>query len=279
MARIETIREYWNTYVNDIEVCQNSPGTPEFFDELEAYRYDKIDYLHDYVRFDRYRSLRVLEVGCGPGVDLVQFARAGADAWAIDLTENAVRLSRQHLATRGYPRLAAQVQQASAEELPFPDASFDVVYSHGVLHHTPDTEKAIGEVHRVLRPRGEAVIMLYNRHSWFYALHRVSKTNVEHRDGDPPIIRCYTTAECRRLFERFSGPIEIHVDRLPKVTRKFTGAAARLFNHLLVPMYRLIPRRVSRRFGWHIMIRAFKVLALKVSAVGSLDLVPGLLIA
>jgi 2-polyprenyl-3-methyl-5-hydroxy-6-metoxy-1,4-benzoquinol methylase len=98
---IEDVRNYWNTYINDAEVIDEPLGSPEFFDALERYRYDKIDYLKDYVDFGRYAGKSVLEVGCGPGVDLLQFARAGARVTARDLTENAVTLARANLAREG----------------------------------------------------------------------------------------------------------------------------------------------------------------------------------
>jgi 2-polyprenyl-3-methyl-5-hydroxy-6-metoxy-1,4-benzoquinol methylase len=251
---LDEVRSYWNEYVNDIEVTDLPPGTPEFFDALERYRYEKIDYLRDYVGFARYRGKKVLEVGCGVGIDLLQFARAGAEVTARDLTENAVRLARANLAREGY---SGDIQVGNAEALDFAEGSFDVVYSHGVLHHTTDTVKAIGEVHRVLRPGGEAIIMLYNRRSWFNLAHILSGTPVEHAERDAPIVRMYTTGECRRLFRAFRD-VRLHLDRFPKETVKFASLFAKLNNNLLVPFFELLPGPIKRPFGWHIMIRAVK---------------------
>jgi len=254
LHNIEDVRSYWNEFVNDIEVTDHPVGTDEFFDELERYRYEKIDYLKDYVGFEQYRGKKVLEVGCGVGNDLLQFARAGAVVSARDLTENAVRLATQNLAREGF---VGDIQQGNSEALGFPDDTFDVVYSHGVLHHTVDTEQAIAEVRRVLKPGGEAIIMLYNRRSWFYLAHVLSGTNIEHADKDAPIIRCYTTAECRELFKNFQS-VRIHVDRFPKKTVKFRSLFAKLNNYVLVPFFQILPGPIKRPFGWHIMIRANK---------------------
>jgi ubiquinone/menaquinone biosynthesis C-methylase UbiE len=251
---LSDVRQYWNEYVNDIEVTDLPVGSSEFFDALEKYRYDKIDYLRAYVDFPRYQGKKVLEIGCGAGIDLMQFARAGALVSARDLTENAVDLATRNLAREGY---SGDIRQGNAEDLDFPDDTFDVVYSHGVLHHTVDTEKAIAEVYRVLKPGGEAVIMLYNRISWFNFVSWLSGTNIEHRDKDAPIIRKYSTSECRRLFRQFRN-VEIHVDRFPKKTVKFDNLFAKLNNYLLVPFFEILPDAIRRPFGWHIMIRARK---------------------
>lgn len=251
---LEEVRSYWNEYVNDIEITQHPRGSPEFFEALEKYRYDKIDYLYDYVGFDQYKGKKVLEIGCGVGHDLMQFARAGAYVSARDLTENAVELAIKNLKREGY---SGDIKQGNAEALDFDDNAFDVVYSHGVLHHTVDTEQSISEVRRVLKPGGEAVIMLYNRHSWLALVAWLSGTNIEHAQKDAPIIRKYTTQECRDLFREFRN-LEIHVDRFPKRTLKFNNLFGKLNNYLLVPFFEILPDVMRRPFGWHIMIRANK---------------------
>jgi SAM-dependent methyltransferase len=109
--------------------------------------------------------LRVLEIGCGLGTDGAQFAKAGADYTGVDLTEAAVELARRRFELFNLP---GTFRTADAENLDFDDASFDLVYSHGVLHHTPDTVRAVREIHRVLRPQGRAVVMLYHRDSYNY---------------------------------------------------------------------------------------------------------------
>ncbi|HET9304462.1 MAG TPA: class I SAM-dependent methyltransferase [Candidatus Sulfotelmatobacter sp.] len=117
------------------------------------------------VDFKKSRGLRVLEIGCGCGSEAERFVRAGARYTAVDLTNAALTITRRrfHLAN-----LEGKFVQGDAENLPFPDGSFDFVYSHGVLHHTPDTPRAIRDVHRVLSPGGRAVIMLYYRDSFNY---------------------------------------------------------------------------------------------------------------
>ena len=99
--------------------------------------------------------------------------------------------------------------------------------------------------------------MLYNRHSWLALVAWLSGTNIEHAQKDAPIIRKYTTKECRDLFREF-GNLQIHVDRFPKRTLKFKNLFGKLNNYLLVPFFEILPDVMRRPFGWHIMIRANK---------------------
>ena len=154
----------------------------------------------------------MLEIGVGLGTDFVRFARAGAKVTGIDLTEAAAALVRRRLELEG---LSGDVRAADAEALPFADGSFDLVYSWGVLHHTPDTERALAEVRRVLNPGGEARIMLYSRRSWFAlgvwgktALLRGrpwrSFTDVLAEHVESPGTKAYTKGELDQLFRSFS---------------------------------------------------------------------------
>src|SRR5437762_13929233 len=117
------------------------------------------------MEFEKFRGARLLEVGCGMGTDLLQFARNGARCVGIDLTPRSVEITRHRFNLYG---AEGDFMISDGEHLPFRDGSFDVVYSNGVLHHTPDTAGAICEVHRVLRPGGLARVMLYHRGSAAY---------------------------------------------------------------------------------------------------------------
>ena len=118
-------------------------------------------------RFEQWAGKDVLEAGCGIGTDGLQFARAGARYTGVDLSETAVAMARRRFAAEG---VDATLRQASITDLPFPDASFDLVYSDGVIHHDPHTERVVGEFHRVLRPGGRAIVMVYHRRSLNYAV-------------------------------------------------------------------------------------------------------------
>jgi ubiquinone/menaquinone biosynthesis C-methylase UbiE len=161
----ERVRAFWQANPCGVKFADAEPGSRRFYELVEAHRYTKEWHIPAAANFAGARGLKVLEIGCGLGTDGAQFAKAGADYTGVDLTEAAVELARKRFAMFDLP---GKFQTADAEKLDFADESFDLVYSHGVLHHTPDTAKAIHEIHRVLRPGGRAIVMLYHRNSYNY---------------------------------------------------------------------------------------------------------------
>src|SRR6266850_3995313 len=163
----ERVRAFWQAHPCGTKFSDAEMGTREFFELIEAHRYAKEWHIPEAADFGGARGLKVLEIGCGLGTDGAQFAAAGADYTGVDLTDAAVELARKRFELFD---LSGKFQTADAENLDFANKSFDLVYSHGVLHHTPDTAKAIREVHRVLRPGGRAIVMLYHRDSYNYRI-------------------------------------------------------------------------------------------------------------
>ena len=161
----ERVRAFWQENPCGTKFADAPPGSRRFYELVEQHRYTKEWHIPAAAGFAETKNLKVLEIGCGLGTDGAQFANAGADYTGVDLTEAAVDLARRRFELTSLP---GTFRMADAERLDFADESFDLVYSHGVLHHTPDTAGAIREVHRVLRPGGRAVVMLYHRDSYNY---------------------------------------------------------------------------------------------------------------
>lgn len=159
------VRRFWDAKPCGVKNTALIPGSRAFYEAIEAHRYKEESQIPDVVDFDQSAGKRVLEIGGGVGTDGRQFARNCGQYVDADLSINSLQLARDGFRCFG---LSGMFVNADAENLPFPDASFDLVYSHGVLHHTPDTERALGEAYRVLRPEGRAVIMLYARESFQY---------------------------------------------------------------------------------------------------------------
>ena len=174
------VRAYWNHRIHDLEISSHPPGSPGFFADLDEYHFDKLHHLLALVDFNAYAGRRVLDVGCGTGVDLVRFVRGGAVATGVDLADAAIALARENLRQQS---IAASLCVGDGERLPFPDNTFDFVYAHGVVQYTAGDRALVDECRRVLRPGGTAFFQVYNRLSWLNALSRVMKVGLEHEDA------------------------------------------------------------------------------------------------
>ncbi len=164
-ARSMKNREFWSGYQPGFRFSQSPIGSQSFFDEVTAQRYAIEPHILDVVGFERWSGCKVLEAGCGIGTDGARFAGAGARYTGLDFSPSALALARRRFALDG---LRGHFVKASVTQLPFPDATFDLVFSHGVIHHIHETEGAVREFHRVLKPAGTALVMVYHRHSFNY---------------------------------------------------------------------------------------------------------------
>ena len=161
----ERVRQFWQEHPCGTKFAEAVPGSRRFYELVEEHRYTKEWHIPAAAGFASTKGLRVLEIGCGLGTDGAQFARAGADYTGIDLTDAAIELAQKRFELFDLP---GTFKTDDAEKLSFANDTFDLIYSHGVLHHTPDIEAAIREIHRVLRPGGRAEVMLYHRNSYNY---------------------------------------------------------------------------------------------------------------
>lgn len=161
----QRVRAHW-----ELETCGTRYGTAsdraEYYRQIRETRASLEPWILPFQDAGRWSGRRVLEIGVGAGSDFLAWLRAGAIATGVDLTDAAISRTREHIEAAGLDPAACTLRSADAERLPFADASFDLVYSYGVLHHTPDPPAAFREARRVLAPDGELRVMLYHRPSW-----------------------------------------------------------------------------------------------------------------
>jgi ubiquinone/menaquinone biosynthesis C-methylase UbiE len=238
----ERVRSFWQAHPCGTKFADAEEGTRAFFEAVEEHRYRTEWHIPEAAGFDKAKGLRVLEIGCGLGTDGARFARAGANYTGVDLTEAAVSLARRRFELEG---LQGEFRVADAEGLEFADESFDIVYSHGVLHHTPDGAAAVREVHRVLAPGGRAVVMLYHRDSYNYRVN----IGVLRRVG----ARLLRTEAGVRLAHRLTGePVESlreHAARLKEDAGQYLSAGeflSRNTDGAGNPLTRVYSRREAR---------------------------------
>ena len=170
----------------------------------------------------------------------------------IDLSATALDLAGRNMEQNG---LNADLQKMNGECMNFADNTFDVVYAHGVLQYTADTQKMVAEIHRVLKPGGQAIMMVYNRISWLNLLHHATKVPLEHEDA--PVLKKFSINELKQLLQPFKS-YQIIPERFPVKTKLHSGWKARMFNEVFVGVFNLLPKAVVRPVGWHLMSFAWK---------------------
>lgn len=252
MSNLE-VRAHWEQEPcgTDRAVVGELPArSREWFEAVERFRYEVEGYIHAVAQFTCHHAKTILEVGVGAGTDHLQWARAGCRCYGVDLTDAAIETTRARLALHG---LQSNLQRVDAESLPFETEQFDLVYSWGVIHHTARPERMVAEIHRVLKPGGQFIGMLYGRHSvtalrfWVrYALLRgrpwrsIADVLAAHVESSGT--KAYTVRELQSLFGAFRS-----VRARPVITAADTADW---------------PRSISRFFpdewGWFITITAEK---------------------
>jgi SAM-dependent methyltransferase len=229
------IRAYWNERIHDTVLSNDPPGSPAFYEALNAYRLKKCGYLLRVVGFEQWAGRDVLEIGCGTGLDLVRFARAGARVTGVDIAFKALELARGYCGVAG---VTATLLEADGTRLPFADGSFDLVYCHGVLPFAADPAGIVAQAHRVLRPGGSAIFMVYNRRSWMRLASRVARLDAGHTDA--PGFRLYDRDGFAELLAPFAE-IVITAEKPALAFGSRPGITGRIFD-----------------IGWHLLARCGK---------------------
>ena len=227
----QAVHDFWDEKTCGTWEVDKEKFTKEYFEEIEETRYRLQPEIFTFAEFTRFHGKKVLEVGVGAGTDFLQWVRAGADASGIDLTEQAIEHVRHRLEL--YNLKPGELHVSDCEQLPFPDNFFDLVYSWGVIHHTPDTKKALDEIVRVCKPGGICKIMIYHRNSllaWFFWIKRallkgkpfqtISKVLSEQMESYGT--KAYTVSEAKKILEKYNlyeiriQPVLTYYDKLER---------------------------------------------------------------
>jgi 2-polyprenyl-3-methyl-5-hydroxy-6-metoxy-1,4-benzoquinol methylase len=267
---IADVQRYWDTRPCNIRHSPKPVGSREYFDEVEARKYLVERHIPAFADFERWRGKRVLEVGCGIGTDSINFARAGAELTAVELSSESLDIAARRAEVMG---VADHIQfiRANAEELTaaLGDDPYDLVYSFGVVHHTPRPDLAIAEMRALTAPGGTLKLMVYNRHSWkvfwivaaqghgrFWKTGDLVAAHSEAQTGCP-VTFSYTRSEARELVERSGFQVqELRVDHVfPYRIRDYVE-----YRYVKEPYFRWMPEALFRAFehgfGWHLLVTA-----------------------
>lgn len=267
---IDRVQGYWNARPCNIRHSPKQVGTEEYFQEVEARKYMVESHIPSFADFDRWRGKKVLEIGCGIGTDTMNFARHGASVTAVDLTEKSLEVARKRAEVFG---LADRIRffQANAEQLSsfVPMEQYDLVYSFGVIHHTPHPERVLEELRKYVKPGGTLKIMVYNRWSWkvlwivfiygkgqFWKLDRLIAEYSEAQTGCP-VTYSYSRRDGRKLLEGHGFKVtDVFVDHIFRYSIpeyvKYEYKVVWYFRWIPKPLFRLM----ERLFGWHLCLAA-----------------------
>ncbi|MFZ1993015.1 MAG: class I SAM-dependent methyltransferase [Solirubrobacteraceae bacterium] len=267
---IADVRRYWDDRPCNVRHSTKPVGSREYFDEVEARKYFVEPHIPAFADFERWNGKRVLEVGCGIGTDSINFARAGAKLTAVDLSGESLRIAQQRASVMGV-RDRIDFVQANAEELTsaVSGGPYDLIYSFGVIHHTPQPDRALAEMRALAAPGGTLKLMVYHRHSWkvlwilaaegrgrFWNADELIARYSEAETGCP-VTYSYSRSQGRDLVQASGFRVEdVSVDHVfPYRVRDYVQ-----YRYVKVPYFRWMPepmfRAFERQFGWHLMVTA-----------------------
>ncbi|MFH1809342.1 MAG: class I SAM-dependent methyltransferase [Pseudomonadota bacterium] len=249
---IAVVREFWDRRPCNIKHSRAPIGTREYFDQVEQRKYRVEPHIPGFADFERWRGRRVLEVGCGIGTDAINFARAGADYTGVELSTRTLEIARQRFACFG---LSGHLLEGNAEELDkiLEGQTFDLVYSFGVIHHTPDPARVIAHVKNHMTHESEFRLMLYARDSWKRIMIDAGFDQPEAQSGCP-IAQTYSHAEISELLGDFDIVDLRQAHIFPYVIENYLQ-----HEYVLQPWFRAMPKgmfeALEASLGWHTLIQ------------------------
>ena len=265
---IEDVQNYWNNRPCNIRHSPAPFGSREYFDQVEERKYRVEPHIPRFAEFKRWHGKRVLEIGCGIGTDTMNFARAGARITAVELSLESMKVAQQRAEVYGLTDQITFVQ-ANAEELSryLPIEKYDLIYSFGVIHHTPHPEKAIAEIKKFCKSDTVLKIMVYYRWSWKviwimaryggFRLREIDKWIARHSEAQfgSPVTYSYDRKSIRKLLSGFritnNWVDHVFPYSVPEY-KKYRYVKVWYFRYIPAPLFRLF----ERTFGWHLMVDA-----------------------
>jgi len=265
---IQRVRDYWNARPCNVRHSQKPVGTREYFDEVERRKYFVESHVPPFAEFERWRGRRVLEIGCGLGTDTINFARAGAQVTAIELSEESAALARTRAEVYGLAD-RVRIHVGDAEELPkmVPPEPFDLIYSFGVIHHSPHPRRIIEHLTRYVTPESELRLMVYARVSYklfwimreegIWDLSRIDELIARNSEAQTgcPVTYTYTDETVRQLLTGFDV-------REVRKAHIFTWdvEAYRRYEYKKASEWMDVSDRelasLEKELGWHLLVKA-----------------------
>lgn len=255
-TQIDEVKEFWDRRPCNIRHSTKNVGTKAFFDEVDQRRYFVEPHIVSFAEFDRWKQKSVLEIGCGIGTDMIRFLQSGAKYVGTDLSPKSVSIASQRLKVYGFQ---ASLFVGDCENIVLPSDSpicFDLIYSFGVLHHTPSITNALTAIRRLAAPSTEFRFMVYARNSWKNAMIRSGLDQPEAQHGCP-IANTYDETQVEELLDKTGWSIEsISQDHIfPWRVDKYINYEYVKEAHFEAMTPQLFDA-LKKTLGWHLMVKA-----------------------
>ncbi len=264
--KINRVKQYWNDRPCNVRHSQSKFGTKKYFEEVEKRKYFVEPHIPAFAQFKKWKGKKVLELGCGIGTDSINFAKAGAELTVVELSKKSLEITRRRFKTYN---LKAKFFEGNIEELSefLPKEKYDLIYSFGVIHHTPNPEKVFEEIKKYCKPETELRIMLYSKWCWkvfwiimgygkgkFWKIKKLVPQYSEAQTGSP-VTYIYSKKEIYRLMKDFDI-VKIYKDHIfPYVIDDY-----KKYRYKKVWYFRYLPhfsfRWLEKKLGWHTLIVA-----------------------
>lgn len=254
MADIKVVQAFWDKRPCNIRHSSAPLGTKEYFDEVEERKYFVEPHIPKFAEFEQWKGKRVLEIGCGIGTDAVNFARAGAKYTGVDLSSSSIELAKKRFEVYN---LKGEFFQTNAENLDFLPGDYDLIYSFGVIHHSPNPQKIVEALRKLISPTGVLKIMLYAKHSWKTFMIESGFDQPEAQTGCP-IAFTYTREEVIDLLKEFEIESITQDHIFPYIVDDYINYRYRKqpwFASMPVEMFEIL----EKNLGWHMLITAHPV--------------------
>jgi ubiquinone/menaquinone biosynthesis C-methylase UbiE len=252
---IEDVKQFWNSRPCNIRHSNKAIGSKEYFDEVEQRKYFVEPHIPKFADFEAWKGKSVLEIGCGIGTDAVNFARAGAIYTGIELSEASLEIARDRFKLFN---LEGSFLLGNAEnlELIANKNKFDLIYSFGVLHHTPNISNALSGVKKLAHKNSIIKIMVYAKNSWKQEMINAGLDQPEAQFGCP-IANSYSKEEISHLlFVNDLHPISLEQKHIfPYMIEPY-----KIYQYVKQPWFESMPKEIftvlEKSFGWHLLITA-----------------------
>ena len=254
MTDIKKIIEYWDRQPCGSLRSSETDFNEKYFEETSRNRYFVEPHIRDFGQFHLYQGKRVLEIGCGIGIDGAEFVKNGAVYTGIDISENSIKMAQERFDCLNLDGRLLVRNGTDLNGL----GEFDLVYSLGVLHHYPDVDKIVNSVHNVLVRDGEFKFMVYAKHSWKYAMILKGLDQYEAQAGCP-YAKAYSKEDVYKLLEdKFTiGRIRQAHCFMYNVEKYKKGIYE--LEPYFAAMSEDIREAIKEYLGWHLLVKSIKL--------------------